>query len=64
MNPTHVCPRCGTPNETRSAWCENCLYVFRVEGQVLFCANCGHENSYEESYCEICYEPLKPGQVE
>jgi len=64
--PVEVCSQCGTPNVTRSAWCEKCLAPFKDYGRemVLTCPECRHENSYAEDYCEVCHEPLKPGQWE
>jgi predicted Zn-ribbon and HTH transcriptional regulator len=61
-----ICPKCGTENITKAAWCEKCLHMFHEYGEkkTIFCPECKHENAYKDSYCEACHEPLKPGQWE
>ena len=61
-----TCPKCGTKNETKSAWCEKCLHMFHEygENQTILCPECKHKNAYVDDYCEVCHEPLKPGQWE
>lgn len=61
-----ICPKCGKPNVSQSAWCEYCLTYFNEYGKdvILYCPECAHPNDYNSSHCEVCYEPLKPGQVE
>lgn len=67
MSEKLICPKCGTENVNRTAWCEKCLTPFKfpkAEDKTLDCPSCQHINDYTLDHCEVCHEPLKPGQTE